>query len=264
MITDVHVHVFPDQLAAKAVPFMAAEAGIEAALSGTVADLLQSMDKAGIQISWLQPVATKPNQIESINRWHEELCSDRIVSFGAVHPDFEDLPGLIRDLSARNFPGIKFHPEYHHIEPDDERLFPMYEALIEEGMIVLFHAGYDIGIPELHSTPRHFASLNDRFPELITILAHMGGYQQWPEVEAELMGRNVYLDTSYVFREIQDEEFLRLVEKHGQDKILYGSDSPWAGQQEDLEHLKSILPSEECIDLIFGLNAKNLLERVTK
>ena len=179
---DVHAHIFPDQVALNAVPVMAKEAGIKEAIDGRLTSLSDSMDHAGIGISWIQPVATNPIQVDKINSWMESVRSERIIPFGAMHPDYSDLPGLIRDLSRRGFPGIKIHPEYQSLQPNDPNLFPMYEAVIEENMIILYHAGVDIGIPSINSTPKHFVRLIDTYPDLSLILAHMGGFQQWDDV----------------------------------------------------------------------------------
>jgi len=266
MIIDVHTHVFPDHIALDVVPKMAAEAGIKEALDGRASSLLESMDRAGVDVSWFQPVATKPTQLESVANWMEGLRSDRFVTFGAFHPDYEDLPGYIRNISSRGFPGIKVHPEYQKIKPDDESLFPMYETLIEENMIVLFHAGLDIGIPTLHSAPDLFAGLIERFPDLKMILAHMGGYEQWEDVAKELAGRgkDVYLDTSYVLGHIPDKEFVALARAHGLDRVVFGTDSPWEDQKKEIDHLRTLPFSPDELDGILGANAKNLLNKCGK
>ncbi len=259
MIIDVHTHIFPDQLALDVVPKMAEIAQIKEALDGRLSSLKTSMKEAGIDCAWIQPVATKPKQVDTINHWMEEIRCDEILPFAAVHPDYENLPELIRDLASRDFPGVKIHPEYHKIAPDDIRLFPLYQALSKAKMIALFHAGVDIGIPTINSTPQQFAYLKERFPELIMILAHMGGFQQWEQVKKQLCGYDVYMDTSYVFGHISDELFIELVKAHGSDRILFGTDSPWADQKQDLEHLKSLPLSEREFNEICGQNAKRLL-----
>lgn len=261
-IIDVHAHIFPDDLALKAVPFMAEEAGIKEALDGRCQSLIGSMDESGIAESWLQPVATKPSQIPTINVFTESVRSERLVTFGAVHPGYEDLPGLIEDLASRGFHGVKVHPEYHKTSPRDERYYPMYEALQDCGMIVLFHAGYDIGIPTINSFPADFALLRDRFPQLRMILAHMGGFRQWKDVSADLAGTDVFLDTSYSLGHMPDEEFVELVHKHGAERILFGTDSPWADQRQELDHMKSLPLSPSELEMILGGNAERLLNEV--
>ena len=263
MIIDVHAHIFPDELALKTVPAMAKNAGIVEALDGRLCSLEESMKTAGINVSWIQPVATKAKQVDSINRWMESIRSESIVSFGAIHPEYEDLPGLIRNLSRAGFPGVKIHPEYHLLEPTDPHLFPLYETLIEENMIVLFHAGYDIEFPTLRSDPKMFIQLAERFPDLTMILAHMGGFRQWDEVREHLCGLDVYLDTSYVFTELPNNDFVEIVRSHGVDKILYGTDTPWADQKEQLERIQSLPFTQEEVDKICGLNAEALLAKVS-
>ncbi len=267
MIIDVHTHVFPDNVAFEAVPKMAEIAGVKEALDGRLQSLQASMNIAGIDQCWLQPVATKPKQVDSINAWSKEIRSDSILSFGAFHPEYENLPDLISRLSQEGFPGIKFHPEYHKITPDDSRFDPLYEALINENMIVLFHAGVDIGIPTINSTPNRFIRLSNRFPQLKMILAHMGGFQQWQEVMAaleEFQGKEIYLDTSYVFGYITPDEFLAIVEGHGEDRILFGTDSPWSDQHWSLKQLHALSLTQDQVDKITGLNAQRLLETTGK
>ncbi|MGI6457162.1 MAG: amidohydrolase family protein [bacterium] len=260
MIIDIHTHIFPDSLALDVVPKMAEEAGVREASDGRLSSLIASMDRSGIDVSVIQPVATKPSQVDRINHWMKSVRSNRIIPFGAFHPDFEDTARLVRELSEQGVPGIKIHPEYQLISPDDPRLFPLYELLIEENMMVLFHAGVDIGIPTLRSTPEMFARLHRRFPDLVMILAHMGGFMQWGEIKKHLCGlENVYLDTSYVFEYISDETFLGLVHAHGADRILFGTDSPWEDQEKFVQKVRQLPLSEEERARIFGLNAQTLL-----
>ncbi|MBD3266401.1 amidohydrolase family protein [bacterium] len=264
MIIDVHTHIFPDHIAANAVKFLAEEADVPAFTGGKKSDLLDSMRQAGIGQSWLQPVATKPKQVDSINQMMKDIQAEgdpALVPFGAMHPDYENLPAMIRDLSAHGIPGIKIHPEYHQISPLDERLFPLYEALIEENMAILYHAGIDIGIPTLNSTPHVFAQLNDRYPQLILILAHMGGFRQWYDVFKDLAGRDVYLDTSYLVG-LSDESFITLARAHGMDKVVFGTDSPWSDQKTAVEHFQSLALTEEEKQRIFHDNAAALLTKL--
>ena len=67
MIIDFHTHTFPDSIAARAVDSLSKEAHIVPYTDGTVSGLLNSMDKGGIDMSVLLPVATASSQVESIN-----------------------------------------------------------------------------------------------------------------------------------------------------------------------------------------------------
>lgn len=259
MRIDVHTHIFPDEMATTVVPKLAQIAGIRESLDGRCSSLLRSMDACGIDVSCLLPVATKPSQVDPINAHMNQVRSERLITFGAFHPDCRNIPELIEQMKDQGFVGVKIHPEYQNVSPIDAKLFPLYESLIQENMIVLFHAGVDIGVPTINSTPQQFVQLRQMFPELIMILAHLGGFQQWNDVETHLVGEDVILDTSYCFDFISDEQFLRIVRNHGCDKIVFGTDSPWADQQSALAKLRSLPLTEHELDLITGENCARLL-----
>jgi predicted TIM-barrel fold metal-dependent hydrolase len=91
------------------------------------------------------------------------------------------------------------------------------------------------------------------------VLAHMGGFNQWDEVEEYLVGKNIWFDTSYTFQHIQPEQFLRIVRNHGADRILFGTDSPWGGQKECIEYLSKLELSQEELECIFWKNGASIL-----
>ena len=81
----------------------------------------------------------------------------------------------------------------------------------------------------------------------------------WDEVEQYLAGENVYFDTSMASGRIDKDQMVRIIDKHGYDKILFGTDSPWGGQKEDINYIKSLGLSKEEEAAILGKNAKKLL-----
>ena len=48
------------------------------------------------------------------------------------------------------------------------------------------------------------------------------------EVYDYLAGENVWLDTAFVYDYLTQEQFFKIMEKHGSDKILFATDSPWS------------------------------------
>ena len=49
----------------------------------------------------------------------------------------------------------------------------------------------------------------------------------WDEAEAELIGRPIYLDLSHTLFWMPDEQIVRMVQRHGTSRILFGTDAPW-------------------------------------
>ncbi len=67
MIIDVHTHTFPEKIAAAAVDKLKGLSHTEAFTDGTEKGLLSSMERAGIDLSVILPVATSERQVQKIN-----------------------------------------------------------------------------------------------------------------------------------------------------------------------------------------------------
>ena len=257
---DMHTHCFPDALAKRAVLSLARKADIPAFTGATVSELRSSMRQAGIDVSVLQPIATKPQQTQGINTWALSAQGDGILSFGTIHPGFEHYGDEIRRLAQNGIKGVKFHPEYQDFFVDDERIFPLYDALFSAGMIILFHAGEDPGFPgQCHCTPQRLKTLSSHFPGGVMIAAHMGGYRKWPDVVNALGGSGVYLDTSFSFSGLGKSGMQKLIRSYGADKILFATDSPWAEQKKETGNIRSLALGSRELDAIMGGNAARLL-----
>ena len=76
LIIDFHAHCFPDDIAKTAIPRLAESGDIRPFLDGTASDLLRSMDSAGIDISFIMPIATKAKQTVNINNWAGTYSSE--------------------------------------------------------------------------------------------------------------------------------------------------------------------------------------------
>ena len=90
-------------------------------------------------------------------------------------------------------------------------------------------------------------------------LPEMGGMKMSNDVMKYLVGQNIYFDTSMSFKYLTPERLLELIQKHGTDKILFGSDCPWGALDKQIELLKSIGLSVDELDMIFHKNAEKLL-----
>jgi predicted TIM-barrel fold metal-dependent hydrolase len=258
-VIDFHTHAFTDALAPSAMASLVENSGIPAYYDGTISGLVRSMDAAGVDVSVIQPVATKPKQVVPINDWAASVASDRIVPFGAMHPDFPDPAAEMARMRGLGIRGIKMHTEYQAFAPDEPRLWPVYEAAVENDLVFLFHAGEDLGVPTLLGTAEAFAGMLDRFPGLCVVLAHMGGFRQWEAARDLLVGRNIYLDTAYTIGQLDDEAFLTMIREHGADRVLFGSDGPWTDSAAELAHIRSLPLAPREIDAITGGNAARLL-----
>lgn len=263
MIIDFHTHDFPDAIAAKSIALLQQRSGTMPYTDGTYQGLARSMGEGGIDISILLPVVTKPSQFTTVNRVAAQLNEKQgaIRSLGGIHPDNEDYREKLKEIKSMGLPGIKLHPAYQGTYMDDIRYKRIVSYALEQDLLVVFHAGVDIGLPEpVYTDPERTLNLLRDTGGGNMILAHLGGWKCWDQVEELLLDRNVYFDTAFVQDFMSKEQFMRIVRGHGSDKILFGTDSPWSGQKESVEWLKSLPFSTEEQEQIFSGNAKKLLK----
>ncbi len=260
MIIDFHVHCFIDELAPRALATLSGLSGLQPKTDGTVSGIKESMKKANINKSVVLSIATKPQQASKITQWASMIQSDSIIAFGSIHPDSDNWKNELSEICASGVKGIKFHPEYQEFFIDDPRMYPIYERAAELGLIMIFHAGADVGFqPPYHCMPDRMRHMVRDFKGAKIVAAHMGGYDRWNEVEEYLVGEDLYFDTSFSMPRLKEDQFIRMVKNHGFKKVLFGTDSPWGDQTEDLELLNKVkLPPEE-MSAILGGNAANLL-----
>jgi len=261
MVIDFHVHCFPDALAKRAVLALSQCGCISARLNGTVQDIVESMRRAGVSRSVVLSIATKPSQTEKINDWSAAVQDDDIIAFGSIHPDYGNWKDELKRIKGLGLKGIKFHPDYQSFYVDEQRMYPIYEMAFELGLIIVFHAGVDVGLPApYHCTPDRLLKLVRAFRGGRMVAAHMGGYSYWDEVEKYLSGEEIYIDTSYSLGWIDDIQAKRIIKQHGYKKVLFATDSPWTDQAEEIGKIKALGLGKEVEDSILGENAKMLLK----
>ena len=255
-IIDIHTHVFPDEVASRAVSLLGQTSGIQPSLDGTTTALRKSMRTAGINRCALMPIATKLQQVARINQWIAGLDREYFIPFGTIYPPAGDFDGQINQILELNLPGIKLHPDYQDFYPDDESVFPLYDILQKNGLIVLMHCGRDPSFEGIHTPPHSIRRIIDTFPDLILIAAHFGGYQVWDDVERYLIGTPVFLETSYTLPFLAADRFVAMARAHGIERVLFGTDSPWTDQREEIDKIKACGLSKDERERIFHLNAE--------
>lgn len=263
MIIDFHTHIFPDKIAERSIEALSKVSGVKAATDGTLNGLLVSMDRSGVDLSVIMPVVTKPTQFESVNTFAakvNEQYKGKLISFGGIHPDSADYKAELDRIKELGLPGIKLHPDYQGVMIDDVRFMHIIEYADALGLIIMVHAGIDIGLPEpVHCPPDKARKVLDAIKPEKLVLAHMGGWKQWEEVYEYLAGESVYLDTAFSFDYMEQDMFMKICRKHDADKIVFATDSPWSDARRDIQVIKSVPLSDAEKAAIFSGNAKKLL-----
>ena len=262
MIIDFHTHVFPDDVAQNAIHKLTSSIDnlYPPVSDGTVAGLLKNMESWKIDISVVLPVILKQSQVNKINEWMAGISSDKIISFGGIYPHTDDYKRDIDFVAGLGLKGLKFHAEYQNFILDDIYMLKIYDYALSKGLIIIHHAGFDPAFPmPYRSNPQKFLKVAEAMKGGIIVAAHLGGHNQWDDVEKYLAGSSVYFDTSMGFEYYSDEQFIRIIKKHGTDKILFASDAPWSNAGNEIIKIKSLPMPKDDIAFILGLNAKRVL-----
>ncbi|MDR2551102.1 MAG: amidohydrolase [Desulfobulbus sp.] len=259
-VIDIHTHAFPDDIARKAIPALEKEGGIKAYLDGTVAGLLDSMDRSGVQRSVLCSIATKPEQFDPILQWSRTIRSDRIEPFPSLHPEDPQLLEHLETIHAEGFKGVKMHSYYQDYFLDDVRLFPLYERMSQLGTILVIHAGYDIAFPRIRKAdPGRIVEVCRQFPGLKLIATHLGGWDEWSDVRDLLAGKPIYMEISFALDFLDQKRLKEIMLAHPAEYLLFGTDSPWTDQATTLKMLARLKLPDPLFERIVGGNACRLL-----
>ena len=232
-IIDIHTHVYPDAIAAKAAQNVRNYYDIGRNMDGTPQMLLQRGGQAGICRYVILPVAVRAENVDSINHFILEQTETHpsFVGLGTLHADMEKIGDAADHIAAMGLRGIKFHPDCQHFDIDDPRLYPAYEA-IQGKLPVFLHMGdkrYN------YSHPARLRHVLELFPRLQTIAAHFGGYTMYETACQELRDTNCIMDVSSSLMFMAPGVAEHYINLYGAERMAFGTDYPVWDPVEEVE-----------------------------
>ena len=259
-VFDIHTHIFPDAIAGKAVQNLSDYYKVKMACEGPREDFKITMKEAQyIKKCLVFSTATTAHQVESVNNFVSGIINENIYGFGSMHPDYEEIEKEIDRLMSLGLRGIKIHSDFQGFNVDCKAACRIYEYAQERGVPILFHAG-DENVDS--SSPKRFRHIKDMFPDLIMILAHLGGYSAWDESEKYLVGQDVYFDTSSTLWKLDKKKAAEMIRNHGIERCFFGTDYPMHNPKKCIEEFLEIGLSEEENRKILWQNAIEFFERI--
>jgi predicted TIM-barrel fold metal-dependent hydrolase len=164
-------------------------------------------------------------------------------------------------LRRNGIPGVKLHSLFQGFAYDDPRVWDLLEAFGSE-IAVIAHVGRG-GDAESNerATPGMIRDIVRRFPDLRLIACHFGGYHRLEEAEEELLGLPVHLETSWppTMAELAPERVRSIIDRHGTDRIVFGSDWPMADPAREIAAIRALGYDEETTAGILGGNFSRLM-----
>lgn len=262
-----HTHCFPDALAPRAIAALAANAapvGMAPHTNGTAAGAVRYLRQAGINAALVCNIATNPRQEPKVNDFAISTAAEKGALFaaGSIHPDSERAEEELDRLRAAGIRGIKIHPDYVKVDVTDPRYDRIFSLAEERGMFVVTHTGFDPVSPDhIHATPEGLLRVVRKHPDLTLIAAHMGGPRQADGVLRLLVGTPIWFDTSLcALRQDERETLLRILREHPDDRILFGTDTPWSFPEQEVAFVESAGLDPRAVENVFYRNAAKLLQ----
>lgn len=261
MLIDFHTHAFPERIAEKAIEKLSfASGGLTPYTNGTFSDLKRLFTQSGIDKAVVLSIATNAQQQKNVNDFAASINDgENIFAFGSVFPDAPDVLSELERIKALGLKGVKLHPDYQSFSVDDEKMKPIYKKIGELGLITIFHAGQDYGFPPPYGgTPEKIERALSWFSSPV-IAAHFGGVGCEEGVLKRLCGKDIYFDTSFGYGTLPKYYAQEIINRHGADKILFGTDTPWQTAHMEMQLLNSLQISSQDFEKIAHKNAEKLL-----
>lgn len=271
MIVDVHSHDFADSVAVRAMNGMCrmTEGKLWPSGDGTLANHLDSLDRAGVDKAVVCPIATKPEHFEVIYRRAVGLkegafgarAREKIVPFASIHPSDPEALGHLEAIAAAGLKGVKFHPYYQGFSLADRDLWPVFAKIADLGLVVMCHAGADVSWRNETGRcgPNEIAALLKNVRGLKFVAAHLGGCDGYPPHATDaVLECGAWVDTSALHCCWFHDEQMRILRSWPRERILFGTDFPWVHYPEAISWVRSVRDPTDWDDL-FGNNACRLL-----
>ena len=262
---DFHVHLFPDNIFEAIWKTLNRQYGIIILYKYYYRQCIEYLAAHNIHYIVYSNYAHKKGIAQWLNTWNKGILTEfeNLYCFAAYHPDDENALVYAEEvLSISRVVGIKLHYMVQKFHPDDERLFPLYEMVIEKKKRLLLHVGTGPVGNEFVGIKR-FSNLMKRYPNLPANIAHMGGLEFSEFMQLLDVYPNLYLDTSFTFWPQAPWVFnldTSLLTKY-QDRIIYGSDFPniFLPREDEISYLQKLNLSDDFYNKIFWDNGIKLL-----
>jgi len=221
-------------------------------LSVDVGELIGHMDAARVDRAILlacdQERTLKTRQP---NEYVADLASKypgRLIPFAGVDPmkgsiALAELDYAIKSLGMR---GVKILPTYQGYSPSDDRVYFLYERVLELNLPLLIHQAWTpvTKAPMKYQHPYLLDDVAIKFPELNIIVAHLGS--PWIDECLGLLAkhRRVYADLSFFESFALPQEFATAIEKARRfrvlNKLFWATDYPLSSPEESLRRFRAL------------------------
>lgn len=195
----------------------------------TAANFADEMDRFNYRHACLMPIEPPFHTRGAAEVLDAARLDPRFLPFAAIHPWpwSGRKEARLKALIERGARGLKFHPEFQFIAPDNPHAMKLFECCEAHHVLVLGHSGHTGAEPawlRRKSEPDRYRRALEAFPKLRLILGHTGLTRHR---EALRLARDfedqVWVDLSGLVR----DEIRMVLDQYSREKILFASDWPF-------------------------------------
>ncbi len=214
--------------------------------------LIDQMEEFEIEKTFLTASSFQTNdELASVYHQHE----DKIVPMVWMNPLQDNVKEkLDHYILDEGFAGIKMQPLFDSFVTDDPVVYPVMDYAQEHDLPVFIHCGHPP-----YSLPWQIGLVAERYPDVRITMLHMGhGHGVYIDASIKMARKypNLYLEMSGMPMPSKIYEAYKTV---GEDRVLFGIDSPFHAPQVEMDKVKYSGLTEEEQENVFYYNAKKLL-----
>ena len=201
------------------------------------------------------------------------ICADNndiLIPFASIDPakgraGAREARRLVREFGVK---GFKFHPTMQGFYPNDRSAYVLYEAIAEEGAVMLFHTGQTgvgagshggMNMRLKYSNPMYLDDVAADFPDTPIIAAHPAFPWLDEQLSVATHKPNVYIDMSGWSPKYFQPIFIQYANSILKHKMLFGSDWPVITPDRWISDFEKIGIKDEVRPLIMKENAAKIL-----
>jgi predicted TIM-barrel fold metal-dependent hydrolase len=295
LIIDSHFHIYKSAQSG----LMAQGGESLAGFNGTLEETLPILDRGNIsKIIALAVIPIAPMRQAGIKNWSADLKSSekekltieletkmqaRLSSYNdwlcRIAKDDERIePAIAADatidseymaaeiqskIDAYQIKILKIHPAVNSLTPDHEGYLKIFDMAHKNDLVVISHGGIaGNDLEGKYCSPEKFHKALENFPNLKLVVAHLAYPHIKELLELASQYKNLYTDLSFILKNssITDEEFCDLIKNFGPDRVLFGSDFPWADPEKDAQRLLNFKCTNDELEMVAKNNAINLFQ----
>lgn len=266
MLIDIHAHAAGDYGTVDSIKNMAEKYDIEKIVLCTSPKNIHDLQKPPSM-----PFKQKPDSIYKMNRlnrlaykhflkgdndgnqfvWElKKGLPEVVIQFLWVNPlDAGHMNNLDNSIRTCEPKGIKLHQAWNSFKIDGIEFKKLTDIASSHHLPVFIHLYSKKEVQKL----LRFIKEN---PNVVFIIGHLTGCDLFSESGVNL--KNVYFDTSSSNR-IQGSDIKKAVDAFGYEHIVFGTDTPYAGIDEQIDRIEQLNLPAKVKEHIYYLNAREIL-----